>query len=418
MKKWPFLLSFLAFAAAAQTPQEVMTEARAAHEQKNYALYAEKIEKLAAMRPGHPVVLFNLAGAQALNGKVDDACRTVQRLAAMQVWFDLAAEHDLDSIRDSDCFRAVVRDIANVKTKRVGTSQIGFTIPLTGLITEGIAHDGVSGDFFVSSVRKNRIYRVSSKNGTTSLFFTPPAGLKGLNGIALDETRRLLWVAVSASERVESFTKADEGRAALIALSLNDGSLVRRLDVDTGQNLFLDSVAVTTDGTIYVSNSRGSLLRLRDGAEALETFVPPGTIRSPQAIVAAPDGKRLYVADYGGPIAIVSLADGSVSKVTLPADFAYPGIDGLALHGGALYAIQNGVEPNRLSRLQLDSTGSRVTSWKILEMNHPLMDEPTLGTVVGDGLYWIASSQGNKFEVQPPKLTELHEAVILKTKLK
>ena len=46
--------------------------------------------------------------------------------------------------------------------------------------------------------------------------------------------------------------------------------------------------------------------------------------------------------------------------------------------------MQNGVQPNRVSLLELSPDGTTIARGRIVEMNHPVFDEPTLGTVVDD----------------------------------
>jgi len=60
-----------------------------------------------------------------------------------------------------------------------------------------------------------------------------------------------------------------------------------------------------------------------------------------------------------------------------------------------------------------------VTGAKILEMNHPSFDEPTLGVVADGALYVSANSQGAKFrnEKQPIAPEAMTEAVVLRVPL-
>ena len=73
------------------------------------------------------------------------------------------------------------------------------------------------------------------------------------------------------------------------------------------------------------------------------------------------------------------------------------GIDGLYLRRGALIAVQNGVAPPRLVRFCLDRAGDAVTRAEVLDRNPSLVDEPTLGTIVGDSAFYVATSQWEKF---------------------
>ena len=82
----------------------------------------------------------------------------------------------------------------------------------------------------------------------------------------------------------------------------------------------------------------------------------------------------------------------------MPASVSDYGIDGLYRHGGRLIAIQNGIQPHRVTAFSLSEDGTEIISARILAMNLPEFDEPTLGTVVGDDFYFVANSHWNRFD--------------------
>ncbi|MET0621311.1 MAG: hypothetical protein ABW056_13580, partial [Thermoanaerobaculia bacterium] len=63
--------------------------------------------------------------------------------------------------------------------------------------------------------------------------------------------------------------------------------------------------------------------------------------------------------------------------------------------------------------------GTTVTGAKILEMNHPAFDEPTLAVVAEGALYVTANSQGGTFRDEKHPITPeaMADAVILKVPL-
>jgi hypothetical protein len=125
------------------------------------------------------------------------------------------------------------------------------------------------------------------------------------------------------------------------------------------------------------------------------------------------DGKTVYVSNYRRVMA-VDVASRKVSAPPAPADFPLNGIDGLAFSGGLLYAVQNGIEPHRVVRLTLSPDGSRITAGRILEMNNPLFDEPTLGIVANGAFSYVADSQGGRFLKGGVPESEQREVVVLK----
>jgi sugar lactone lactonase YvrE len=397
------LLFALSVYAAERTATDVSRDAQAAYDRKDYPAFLVEMRTLAAMRPAHPLVLVNLGGALALNGRVDEALAQFEQLAAMQVVVALA-DHDFDAVRDTPRFRAVVQRMEETGRKRVSSATRTITIAQKDLLTEAIAWDAKSKTFLVSANRKRKIVRVDLQGRVTD-FVTE--GIWGANGLGIDAKRQLLWASSSPSARAEGYTDKADAEMALVAIDLDSGKVVRRIaPPQDGAKHFLDDLTVAPDGTVYVSDAMaGMMFRLRGAT--LEPFVAGGVMRSPQG--SALGGGTLYVSDYATGVWAVDPATGKASRLEAPADCSTVGIDGLEYHDGSLLTVQNGVTPNRVVRLRLD--GRRIARCEVLEMNHPLMDEPTLGVVVGRDFWFLAASQGNKFDDGKPEL--LHEALIL-----
>ena len=73
------------------------------------------------------------------------------------------------------------------------------------------------------------------------------------------------------------------------------------------------------------------------------------------------------------------------------------GIDGLYLVGHTLLAVQNGVTPERVVRLDLDEARSMILAWHPIESNSAGLGDPTHGVVVGRRFYFIANSGWDHF---------------------
>ena len=129
-------------------------------------------------------------------------------------------------------------------------------------------------------------------------------------------------------------------------------------------------------------------------------------------------GEFLYVADYIGGLSRVRIADGGVEKLAVPAAVSDYGIDGLYRHGSRLVAIQNGIQPHRVTAFKLSNDGLAIESAEILAMNLPEFDEPTLGTVVGDDFYLVANSHWNRFDENNELPDGLTGPIVLKLSLR
>ena len=93
------------------------------------------------------------------------------------------------------------------------------------------------------------------------------------------------------------------------------------------------------------------------------------------------------------------------------------GIDGLSWYRGSLIAVQNGVFPARVLRLQLDGPGQRITEVVVLDRNLAHATEPTIGTVWERRYFYVANSQWEAYDdggrlrqgvrLAPPRILEI-----------
>ena len=88
---------------------------------------------------------------------------------------------------------------------------------------------------------------------------------------------------------------------------------------------------------------------------------------------------------------------------------------GLYLHKNSLIAIQNGVQPNRVLKIDISADSTKIERVDILESNHGIFPGPTLGVVVENDFYYIGNSMIGPY-LENPKV-ELKPAVILKLPL-
>jgi hypothetical protein len=136
---------------------------------------------------------------------------------------------------------------------------------------------------------------------------------------------------------------------------------------------------------------------VRAGSDSLEHFLETPLLMSGQGLALSPEERRLYVADYSRGIVLIDLVTRTASLLPAADTVLALGIDGLYYHEGALIGIQNGVAPHRVVRLDLSRDGGRLLRSVTIERAHPSYVEPTLGTLVGRELYYVANSQWELF---------------------
>ena len=424
---------FLAFAAAvllaspAPTPApqksstELARDARAAYDKGDKATFLAIYEEIARRRPGDVYVLYNLACGQALNGQTAAAEKTLLQIAALRAASNLDADTDFDSIRQSEGYKQAAARMAALRKERISSGAVvGFTIAEKGLVPEGVAYDPVTTSFFVSSIRKRKVFRIDP-SGKISVFVAPrEGGLRTAAGIGVDPKRRSLWVASEAMPHMEGYVKDEPRQSAVFEFDADTGKFRKEVKAPALENAAgFDDLAVAADGRLYINDGfNGRVWTLAPGGSQLEVFLESDVFRGTQGLAPTPDGKTLYVSDYAG-LYRVDVASKKITRLAGPPDVALNGIDGLVWSEGSLYGVQNGVEPNRVIRVELSADGTTITGAKILEMNNPSFDEPTLAVVANGALYVTANSQGGKFQNQKKPITpeEMQDAVILKIPL-
>jgi sugar lactone lactonase YvrE len=401
--------------------RDLYQAATAAYQKKDYAEYLRKIEAVVAQRPVHPTFLRRLAGAYALNGRAADTAGVLRKMAALSLYHNALDDPDFTAVRGDSGVQIAARALEALRTRRIGASEVAWTIRDRMFIPEGVAYDPVTRAFFVSSQYKRKIVRIDPSGAVQDFVTSGRDGLWMVFGIAVDPARRLLWAVSTAEPAMEGFTKADENATGVFAYELPTGKLARRYDLaDRAAAHRFDDVTVASNGRVFASDGgSGAVYTIAPGGTSLEVFVPQGTIQGPNGLTTTPDGRSLYVSDYAGFVFRVDTATKAVTRLPAPTNVALYGIDGLAWHNGSLIGVQNGVDPSRVVQLQLAADGSRISAVRILDMNHPRVAEPTLGVVVGDTYYYVANSFGGLLRKPNSVLADqpLAEPVILKLRI-
>lgn len=390
-----------------------------AYQAKDYAGFLENMKQAAALRPDHPRIVYNLSAAYALNGRKAEAIDWLTRLARMGLSYDAGKDDDFASIKDSREFANVLALFGNNRSP-VGVATQAFTVHEKGVVPESVAYDPSTRSFYVSSVYRRKILRVTAK-GVAEEFATERDGLWSVMGMKVDAARRELWVCTAAQPQMSNYVAAERGRSGVFKFDLRTGRLAGKYMLpDDSKQHWLGDLALDSRGDVYATDSLSpALYRLRRGADKFETVLEGEPFVSPQGLDFTPDEKQLFVADYAKGVFVVDLATKHYAPLAPAPDSTMLGIDGLYFYRGRLVAVQNGVNPNRVVQFFLSKDLSRVERFETVAANLSAFDEPTLGVVVKDDFYFIANSQWGTIDEQgrlaPPE--KLKEPVVLKLRL-
>jgi len=402
-------------AARAATAEDYYQAARKAHEDKDYSSYVENLRKVLDAGTRHPVIYLNLAGGHALLGNSQEAFAWLDRYAALGISAPIEEQPDLKSLRAEPQFQSILQRFKD-NLRPTDHSKVAFRLTEARFIAEGVAYDAATGDFFVSSILQKKVVRVK-RNGKIESFIAGRKELGPVLGMSVDARNHGLWVSTSSIREIKSDTTPVP--SGIYQYDLRKGTLLAAYTFTDSAAHQLGDVVPGPDGKAYTSDSSsGGSVYVTGSNGRLEEFAGSGLFRSPQGLCFSPDGRTLFVADYVRGLFGIDVRTRQSFRLEPPANTTLVGIDGLYMHEGALIATQNGVNPNRVLRIDLQSAGAgriehTVAAVTVLESNHALFDEITLGVVARDALYYVANGQFGNYlanpdaDPEPPVILEL-----------
>lgn len=357
-----------------------------------------------------PRYFLTVASVEARLGHKAETLQWLEKYAATGLSYDIAQDDDLKALLADEAGQKIAAEM-KAHSQPVEKAQVVCTLPQADTMPEDITYlksaDGkTAGSFIVSSVQHRTLYRVAlpktggkvtAKECTMQELPLPEEAKRWPTmAVSADPKGKVLWMTANAVPEFTGFPKEDEGKTLLLEVDAESGKILHRYDPGTSGPAVLGDMSVADDGTVYVTDSiGGGVYRLRSRAAKLEKIADG--LFSPQTPVLARDGKRLIVADYSMGIAVIDLASANsaakVSYLPHPENVAVVGLDGLYLSGDSLIGIQNGTEPNRILRLQLNHAQTEITSAEVIEQATERMGDPTHAVAV-DGWFYVSANVG------------------------
>jgi sugar lactone lactonase YvrE len=399
-------------AAEGRTAQarRLVHEAEAAQTAGDRAAVVAKLDAAVERQPGWPELRLKLAEAQVAAARTAEAIATLNGLAALGVYQPVETDSSFAPLRTNPDFQMALAALRSNLRPR-GDGEVAFELPNVSGLIEGIGWRAATDSYYFGDVNERCIW-LRTREGAVTRFGPPDDRLLGVFRVAVDESRGALWAATSAVPQMSGYSATLKGAAGLTELDLKTGAVRRVIFTPRdGADHLLGDLVLASDGTVYATDTFAPIVwRLRPGEKSLDVFVRNNAFGSLQGIACSPDGRGLFVTDYAEGLAFIDFATRSVRVLEPPPNTTVLGCDTLVVApDGALIAVQNGTQPQRVLRLEVNHQHTALTRVDVLLSGHPAIVDATLGTIVRDTFVFIANGGWNRFEpgAAPPATTSV-----------
>lgn len=260
--------------------------------------------------------------------------------------------------------------------------------------TEGIA-TGAGSTFYAGELFTGDIFRGDLRHGGAERFIDAPAGRAAL-GLKADLSHDLLFVA-------GGFT----GQGYVY--DLTSGAPVQAYQFGS----FINDVVVTKDAAWFTDSAQPRLYMVPIGADGTPGSFSTLQLQGPAAntgfdfnvngIAATANGKTLIVAHSG--LASLFTVDPTTGDSALIEDVSVPGVDGILMEAGRLFAVQNFLNQIAVVKLRPDLSAGSVE--KVITNSN--FRFPTTVARIGN----LLAAVNAKFDTGFPPTADTYEVVIV-----
>lgn len=387
--------------AAATAPKIVDIESleedsRKAYADEKYVSYYVANMKLLEQRPYNPEYMQRVIVACAQLNRLTTAYHFMLKMQQQGFSYDLNQDPDTENIRNTEVYTHL-NDLMIEAGLPEGEAETVYTLAGKYADSAAITWDETRGRFLVGTQSEGAIVALSDEGAADVLIRADDEnGLWAIKGLHADAENNRLWVSSAAVPGFSAFQPTDKWRGALFEFNLETLELVNRFNLPVdGARHELGPMAVTDSGDVYIIDHEASVVyrKAADG-DRLEVFVGSREMHTLRAIAVTPDNSRLFVSDTHKGVLVVDPVDFSSAILSAPENTNMGGISGLAYDRGHLFISQSGFQPERVMRLKLDSSGSKVVNVTPIASAREEFNGPGSAAIKGEHVYYFANLGG------------------------
>lgn len=365
--------------------------AKEAYETKDFDVYLEHMRAANELRPNHPVIVYKLAGAYALNKRKARAIQSLNQMLLMDATIDFQNDPDFDNIKNYKGYRKLLERQSELATVEVH-DQVYRRIDAAGLHPESfvILDDGT---FLLGSIREKRIVKVMEDGSHTNWLETPYA----VTGMKLTKDKKQLWVATAAMPEMLGYSPDLQGHSEILQVDLQTGSVLQALAYDV--DALIGDIEPDKEQRLWLSNSIEAHLSRDDtdttaqlGAFTRLSYDLTENFYNLQGLCLDDEERYLYFSDYIKGLYRIDIENGDVAPLFAPSTSLLKGIDGLYFYNNTLIAVHNGTKPYKVVQYFLNENGLNIDLERVINRGGESLGEPTLGQVKEGYFYYLANS--------------------------
>lgn len=404
------------FARSQEIRAEATTAFRAGDMIKAYTTMKAALE----LRPGNPALLANVLYLAAETGDLNAALDFAKLYADLGLVPGGAVYQKLkEKLNENPAYQAAWAKLqAHFTTNQmaVGHARTLAEVPTAHRLVEGIA-PRPDGEFYLSTVVSGTLLEVQPNGRISVLVDGADHAAGSFFGIAYSNLEHAVYATYGQVDQTPNIPKG-EGLTGVMRFDPKTGNVTGDWSLaGSTQNQQIADIAISPAGVVYVTEAQSGALYQVDG-DHLKKIKFDVDFMSPQGVVVDDDG-LLLMADYGRGLWQLNPVQATAKLLPVPSNHTLIGIDGLFSHKGRLFAIQNGVNPQRIVEIIRDPSRTMIIEVRTLAQSLPEFDEPTLGISTPEGIVFVASSQWPKYgaggvtdpanDVQPTRILLLED---------
>jgi hypothetical protein len=347
-----------------------------------------KMEEFLPQLPDRAPGLYRLAVYHQRLGETAEALKALRECLELHEGFDPAGSPTLGKLKGTKEFDEMVEGVHR-ELPVVARARQAFVTSEADLEPEGLAYDARQNVFYLSSLNRRKIVRMTPQGSESDFLPADRDNLLPILGIRPDPSDGTVWAA-SWDE--------DGDRSELLHFDARGGLLGRYAHPEAAKHGFNDLVvrcgtgpAAATCEVIVTDSASNQVYRFDPAAHTFAAIHVHRTLYGPNGITLGGGGRLLFVADDFGVVRI-DLAAGSSSEVKRGERSTLAGIDGLYWRKGSLIAVQNGNGSPRLAAFRLSPDGTRVVETTVLENRTEFTGHPTTGAIRENEFYFLANA--------------------------